>query len=81
MCCVPPLCVLGAVVPGMGVPSRREFAISAAVARLAVLSSPEKGLSRPSGPVEPLRELQATLPVGVAVLSRWGRVSETEERE
>lgn len=65
----------------MGVPSRMEFAISAAVARFPVFSSPEKGLSRPSGPVDPLRELQATLPVGVAVLSRWGLVSETDERE
>jgi hypothetical protein len=36
---------------------------------------------RPSGPLDPLRELQATLPLGVAVLMRCGLVRDTEERE
>lgn len=60
------------------------IAISVAVALLSDRSSPDpdSGLSRPSGPVDPLLELQATLPTGgVAVLNRCGRVRETDDRE
>lgn len=56
-------------------------AMSLADARLSEASSPGAGVPRPSGPVEPLLELQATLPLGVAPLSRRGRVRDMEERE
>jgi len=56
-------------------------AISLADALRSLLSSLDVEVSRPSGPVDPLLELHATLAAGVAVLSRWGLVNDTEDRE
>jgi hypothetical protein len=68
-------------VPGIGVPLSIANAISFADALRSVLSSPDVEASCPSGPVESLLELHATLAAGVTVLSRWGFVRETDERE
>jgi hypothetical protein len=67
----------------MGVPFSIAYAIALAVARSWVVTLPDAGLPRPSspGPVEPLRELHATLAAGVVELMRWGLVSDIEERE
>jgi hypothetical protein len=57
-------------VPGIGVPLSIANAISFADALRSVLSSPDVDVSCPSGPVESLLELHATLAAGVTVLSR-----------
>jgi hypothetical protein len=62
----------------MGSPLIRAEAISLADALRSGLSSLYVGVPRP---VDPLRELQATLSAGVAVLSRDGLVMDMDTEE
>jgi hypothetical protein len=62
------------------VPFMMAYAISLEEALLSGLSSPAED-TRPSGPVDPLRELHSALPCDVAAPIRGGLVSDIEDCE
>jgi hypothetical protein len=76
--CALPL-VSGRVVPGIGIPVMRACTISSEGGLR--LSSPDAGVPRPSGPLDPLLELHATLPLGVPVPMRGGLVKDADDCE